>query len=483
MEIIGLVVIGLLAVLFLVAAGLCLRTWHWLDVVMLVMLFFGTMYMLYALTGIRQMRVTWRQQAHQLRVQIEAEKRNAVLVEYGDPSQAIPPEWPDPNAPLITLRSARDRVVVDRYRVWRNCTVKGVDVAANQVQVETTENPNSIKPDDLLYAFAETPDTTPKTPVEYLGEFRVTAADAATVTLSRTTILNLADLQQAGAMTWTLYTVMPIDSHYAFAISPPGRNYQLPIFGEPIAEEELRTKWLLNRPGFNIPQVRYDEIIQQYRRDGGKWNPGDSEDNHWVKVRFKKPYETPEPVDSPDMQGALNRFYFDAAGRADMAALRASSEAPSKVKFVEGAFAVFDAQTAAKLITDGICDKEDDVYVRELNDYSTEFHALYERWIEVEESIASLKTRQAALDLDLASVLEQSRIREDEKGKLDADKTKFDTEQAAAVQYAAELTTRITEVRRQLSTSYQNISAAERLLQNISERIKGPAQPNVAASR
>lgn len=482
MEIIGLVVIGLLVVLFLVAAFFCLRTWHWLDVVMLVLLFFGSFYMLYALAGIRHNRVTWGKRAAELTAQIAKVKRDTTLIEFGDPLEAVPKEWPDPAAPLITMRATLARTVADRNRVWKNCTATRIDLAANQIEVTTTETPNAIKPDDLLYAFAEMPDT--KIPLEYLGEFRVTAATENTVTMGRTTVLNFADLQQASGTTWTLYAVMPIDSHYAFSVSRPTPNYQLPIFGEPISEDDLRTKWLTNR--FNLPQTRYDEIIQQYRRDGGKWNAGEPEENHWVKVRFKKSYETAEPVDSPDVQGARNRFYFDAAGRADVAALRIGvPEKPEKVKFAEGDFAVFDAESAAKLVSSGVCDKEDDVYVRELNDYGSQFHTLYERMVEVEEAIASLKIRQTAIDKDIATAQNQIRIRTDEQGKLQGDQTKFDAELAAANQYATELTTSWNEVRRRLSASYKNTDASERLLQKISERLSRPgaAQPDVAASR
>ncbi|MCC7196448.1 MAG: hypothetical protein IT356_12915, partial [Gemmatimonadaceae bacterium] len=85
------------------------------------------------------------------------------------------------------------------------------------------------------YAFRENEN---QLPIAYLGEFRVAAADPASVTLEPTMPL---DGQQSALINdpsarWTLYEMMPLDAHRIFAkedtVGRPLNDTPQPIFGE-----------------------------------------------------------------------------------------------------------------------------------------------------------------------------------------------------------------------------------------------------------
>jgi hypothetical protein len=121
------------------------------------------------------------------------------------------------------------QLLVDRPQVWSNCVAQvtvnkpkataSVVVAfeaPNDVNVKPT--PHGISANSTLYAFEESGQK--DVPGRYLGEFNVTKADDKQVAMQ--SAFPLGDLDQkklsdATGKFWTLYSVMPQDSHEAFA--------------------------------------------------------------------------------------------------------------------------------------------------------------------------------------------------------------------------------------------------------------------------
>lgn len=164
-------------------------------------------------------------------------------------------EGPPPRLSLDQLTAAEREqrvalhgIVVDRGRVWTPVNPEKAFSNAGEgtVKVEAP-SPHRILPKTVLFAFD---------PDGYLGEFQVTAATDATVSLAPNMRMSERQLKRLTASTanWTLYEVMPIDRHEAFA---------------GLDKEKLAALM----PGES------EESINQYAKDGQPAGPDDPPQN------------------------------------------------------------------------------------------------------------------------------------------------------------------------------------------------------------
>jgi hypothetical protein len=157
------------------------------------------------------------------------------------------------------------------------------DPAAGQ-PTDSTISSESLPVDLVVYAFSEEFNEQGRPiPTFYLGEHKVAASQDGSVTLEPT--LPLSEAQQAfinsgAATSWTLYELMPIDSHTAFA-APGSQPTDEEIFGR--MDEETIRALLANVPA---EEGRQEQLIASYMRDGQQARNDDPSDRVWVQRCF-----------------------------------------------------------------------------------------------------------------------------------------------------------------------------------------------------
>ena len=521
----SIIAIVLLVLVFLPIAILGIKTWHWLHVTACVFLFGSTLWFTISAASVAELHLDYKEKYWKTVTDLEQAEEDISKLANGPRDKDIIPEpgavntdsW-NPDAPLSTCRTALARIIADRGRVWRGCAITGGNAAAGQFEVTTAlaegVESHGIADNDVLYAFAETvpfEENNPKLlPQQYVGEFKVTATTNNAVTLNLTTpegVDGSHSLLNTNS-SLSLYALMPIDGHIFFATEPAPRNFgssvpvsESPVFGKMFSAEELLVPAMFNTPvGYqpvnpNSPPLLQSfarqfsqagnigqSIVADYVRDGGPWREGDREVNHWVRVKFLKPYTV--RVDSAAEQGVTDGFYFDPTnGQANIPTLRGGS-AEGQIELAEkdylvNAYALFpNNEETQELVNQQICEIESQVFVRQLNDYSFAFKHGFEMRSSlsqsvqlVTEEIASLKSTQARTDRQIAS-------RQTERDELTADKEKFDQEQQVAAEYLSTLNQQWTSLQTELSKLYQQNVALEGQLNEVNSRLTETLEAN-----
>jgi hypothetical protein len=479
------------------------KTFRWPHVVFLFLTFGMSMWFVAMAALSHKTRLHWRQRVDRLSGELEVLKKqkDKLINNYVMDSDGNLPET------VLTARSKLNRVMLDRGRVWRSCSVTAV-TPAGEVQVSTAPDgaadapPNQIDESAILYAFFEADaGVSVKVPDNYLGEFRASAVSPTTVTLVATDERMLLPSQTTmirgsagGAGTWSLYEVMPIDSHQIYALDP-NKNVHLTavedqaIFG-PVDAELVQT---LYNPDKFIAEFRANQVVttpQQEQfvrayltgirnsvlRDGGKPNSGnqadggnvDVEDNIYVKLQFDVDYEV--AVDSDTGQGGLTAEYFDSTGSALVDRLRRDKlgflpeDARGSVKFKKGDFGVFHQKKADELVAQNLATPIEPRFVRRLIDFTYEFHKMLERRTRIVQDVARMRAEIVATKEAEKRTVIQRDFRKDERDRLLVDKAKFEVEQQQVAVYASELRTKMATLNAELSALYRsNAALAARL--------------------
>ncbi len=368
-----------------------------------------------------------------------------------------------------------NRVLLDRGRVWRRCTPAAP--AATGVVVSTvpptetgqpgdpnTAKPNGIAANMVLYAFLENEDPKKENqvPIAYLGEFVVADAQATSVTLQPT--MPLDGQQQALIATqpahWSLYEMMPIDSHQTFSdedtVARVLDDTAQPIFGA-MNEQNLRTVFAtVTAQPADSPIVA--ELVAAYLKDGSPASDQDvnqTPENIWLKLEFEKEHK--ERVDSNNLDPGMGGNYFDPEGYAEVSQLRRGEEASFRVKDV-GVFPYavdIDKNLVDGLISSGTCRNLGPYYVRTLRDYEEAFHDIQDRFVRRTEDMARAKRDLDALNATIAATSAESQYRHDEQAKLQQDLEGFQREQKQLTDLAATLDAQKTSLRDELSSLFQ----------------------------
>lgn len=520
----SIIAIVLLVLVFLPIAILGIKTWHWLHVTAAVFLFGSTLWFTISAASVAELHLDYKTKYWKTVKQLETAEEQIFELANGPRNEAIPPEpgavntpnW-NPDAPLSTSRTALARIIADRGRVWRGCAITAGNAAAGQFQVTTAlaegvEN-HGIAVNDVLYAFAETApfeENNSMLPQQYIGEFKVTETTNNAVTLNLTTPEGVDGSHSLlnTNISLSLYSLMPIDGHIFFATEPAPRNFgasvpvtESPLFGKMFSAEELLVPAIFNTPAgyqavnpssppllqrfagqFSQSGNIGQSIVAEYVRDGGPWREGDREVNHWVRVRFLKPYTV--RVDSGAEQGVTDGFYFDPTnGQAAIPTLRGGT-AEGQIELVEkdylvNAYALFpNNEETQDLVNQQICEIESDVYVRQLNDYSFAFQHGFELRSSLSQSVQLVTEEIASLQRSQQRTDRQIMSRQVERDELTADKGKFDQEQQVAAEYLSTLNQQWTSLQTELSKLYQQNVALEGQLNEANSQLTDALEAN-----
>jgi hypothetical protein len=477
---------GLLAIFFIFLMVMCWKTWRVTHILFTFFVFAGTVTFFAFASFVLKTHAAWRTHYVSYSAAIDKAEAEQEILLQGDLLEAQQSQ--------DCIRSVRARLndaVVDRGRVWPECSLTG-PIDADTFRVRTVPaslpptaqpTPNGIQPKTMMYVFAERmgPEGF-KVPAYYLGEYVVDAASDMEVTISATLPLDPDQLQMINqqGMTWALYELMPLDGHEVFAEMDEQEKMLLGL-----EIEELK-KYIPN--SFNWPADKYEAFLQKFYRFNREATDEDPPEETWIQVKFVKPHSI--QVDSDAEQSVLEGEgrYFDSSGRAIEGRLRQGED--GTVRFEVGDTGVFDVETADTLISDGVAEKVKSVYRRPLHDYEQFFRKAYYRNKELAATKQRVERDTNTLVALKAKADEQIAFRQDEKLKLEQDLVGFKTELADVKAYDQALQATWKASRNRLSEMYRtNNQLAEELTRiqyqlanEINRRAAQPAPPAAPAS-
>jgi hypothetical protein len=541
---------------FAIAGG---KTWQWWHVALkvLVLLTAATFMVLVGITV--RTNANWSRVHDTLskRIEVETEKRDALKYpSLARPGQSVP-----------EVRGELGRMILDRGRVWRGVTPVGIegetitintagwgkdecatlgieadDAAAEESFLEPdgaeggaapvqpiAARPHGIEQGVVLIAYLQVPvaeldeaqrkalfrgsnllelDTNKvcHVPAFYLGDYKVTATTADSVSLQPVTRLaqdQIDVISQSVGKTWALYELMPIDRHDIFSGSPElhveaggdaatgatsnGEQGEDAGFDGESSGFDVADIGLLEFPGYteaelralfpqssmNLPDADYEALIQEYARDQRPVGPNASypKERLLKKVRFLQDYTVEVDVAQPDP--SIERSY-DPSGRAQLPHLRHGSAVVFKKDDVSG---YMDAAAADELIRNGVAEEVEDttaIYNRVLRDYLYSFreHEFQMNLLDQEIAIVQ-EDKQKVLDAT-EKLRKQIDYRTQERNNLNEDLTGFSRELTEVQAYRTTLEKKIAEQRQELSELYRTNRELMRRLQ-ASHATKNPA--------
>ena len=282
---IAVALIGVLALVTFVAAYMGSKFWHWGHVLVVVALFFATVGFTILAADALKKRSTFQQRAEKAAAELEPLLENHAALARGTNdtqlinrlrAQGIELDDDIDTAPgLGDLRHQLRLASRASGRVWRNAQPVGpLDPQTGQVSVGVEfPQPLGIAQGGVLFVFEQGPANSNSPPEgrQYLGEFRVVAANGQQITLES---VHALDQRQGTRLLgsqgpWSLYEQMPGDRHDLFA------EY---------TDEQLR-------------QLLPANSVDEYLRDGTPWTVDDGE---WVKEGRNEKGEIVGPDDWDD---------------------------------------------------------------------------------------------------------------------------------------------------------------------------------------
>ncbi len=308
----------------------------------------------------------------------------------------------------------------------------------------------------VVYAFAEEADSSGRQiPVFYLGAFKVKEYQNLQLVVEPVSALEASQtayIKDGKAATWTLYELLPLDGHEAYAApgSKPTGEMQ---FGR--MDKETIEKLFANIPD---PDGRRAKIIEQYLRDGQRANSDDPDSHKWTEVSLKKPYSV--DVDSPDVANATIGGYFDVTGRSIDLRIKRGAEA----KLAEKSNLLLNAAAAKDLIDRQIADLVQLVYVRPLISYEQSLGQLGIRRTDLTSTIALFERDSAILTESNNIDMRMINSMQIEKQLIETDLAQHEIELAAVKNAVRTAVNQLAQTKSRMSRLYQQIHAQHTLL-------------------
>ncbi len=462
-------------IVFIYTLVVTARGWGVLHTILLSFLFVECWVFIVFSAGVHYRRVRATELAHKNRIAAEQAMAQTQTLLYGDYGVS-----PDALDAVIPVQGRLRRLTADRGRVWRGLNLLQSSPGAYQLEMSVNDRRPSADPDVLaeepaagvaaakqptseslpvntvVYGFSEQMDANGRPiPEYYLGEFSVKQSQAGQVTLQPTSEL-YTDQQQrissGAAASWTLYELLPLDSHKTFA-APGSQSTEEETEGR-MDEETIRALFA------NVPDEdgRREKLIDSYLRDGKRASDSDPPETVWVQVNVLKEFEI--DVDSKENANATERGYFDALGRSIDSRLKVGESGTVKLTpEMRGKLIVLNQEKAAELIASGTVELVQRVYLRPLNDYEEAFISHVVRDHEVTENIAL--TKRDTEEIRKANQLGQEMIsfRQVENQGLQSDLANFQREVVVLNTAVAEATQEYAAFRALIQQLAQQVQA------------------------
>jgi hypothetical protein len=480
------IVVGLIAIFYLVASCFSAKTWQVVHVLLAAMVFVAAgVFCVFAAVTLKTHQ-QWREQYNQVRADLDRELADQVAMELGAADALELSEQT-----LRGVQNALSRATVDRGRLWRNLTVTAAQGDASSVTlslvgwgedrcrtvgVEAVEEeapapveepvaepaaeegqgeappaegeeapaeqpagpgikPHGLVENLIVYAFKEVP-------LSSLSEARqrVLFPDSElylkdTQGLCRVPGAYLGEFKVTAVAdtTVTLAPNLPLDPRQIADIQARGTTWVLyelmPLDAHELfaglSDEQLQT--MFPQAQLGLPAERYTALLSELRRDQQPADPDDPPERVWLKVKFVRAHKMDD------------------------------------VEFNAGDEVVLDGETAAKLIDSGVAERVEPIFVRGLRDYAYFYREVWNRFVELEDIMAVVARDMQTLGDSLAKVQKQIAEQTEIRDKLQADKQGFEVELRVVNQLLGTLEQQQSELRAALSEIYRtnNRLAAE----------------------
>lgn len=464
----------------------------WIHSILVVFLFMETVVFMMATAGVLYRRVGWIKLHDSLVKKVEVAEKETIDLTYGDLTNPVL----DMDK-LYPLQNALGRLVLDRGRVWSSAAVMGTQNNTVQLNLNAAApaavpaaddglpaDPNapapiapppsgdSLKPNSVVFAFAESADELGRLiPSAYLGEFSVTDNQAGIATLTPILLSPQYSALAAGSNQWSLYELMPLDSHEAF-VNVGAAPTEDELFGR-IDAEKIAAQYA------SLPATEQAAVVDSYTRDGKAANDNDPPEVVWELVEFLKDHQF--DVDSQQESTALDGGYFDDLGRSIDGRLKRPGENNTNVKFAAGDQLVLLSTNAVELITNGVAKVIKRYYIRQLNDYDDAFRIIDRRKFEVSERIAYFERESKVLQDALAISNLQRQARQIEIENLKKERDQYAKELEVVNSEVARLTESLQQTRTQLSELFRTNQGLYQQIVAESQKLKEVAGPGLAS--
>ncbi|MCY3007738.1 MAG: hypothetical protein NTV29_17415 [Planctomycetota bacterium] len=476
------------------------KEWGALHAVLVSLMFIQVWCFLFFTAGVASRRNGYVKAYDTLRKKVADKERELDRVRSGDKL--------NPNPDLdsyIPVTTQLERLSVERGRVWRGANVTGLaqneatlqlgmvaPVMLNQADPNAgnanAANPNAANPGQavpaaaanapagapaidlgittqtIVHVFGESNDQRGLLPSIYLGEFVVTEANAGIIKIKPTSVLTAEQIAAIGSgrfPSWSVYELMPLDSHDAFAVEG-SKAEETAIFGRMDLNE--LSKLLSIDPalataeptGLSVKEAIKARVLQSYLNDGARPPEGTPPEQVYVQVEFLKDYTI--EVDAQEQRTATEGGFYDLSGRSVDARLKRGEDG-AKVSFKQGDRIVFDSVTSNDLGKQDIIKIVTPVFVRSLNDYEYAFREVRRQITAALQDAVLIQRELAEMQKSQGIADNQVRLGQDERSKLDKDFAQYKKELDVIGAEALRLGENVQTTRSEISATFKQIQA------------------------
>lgn len=495
-------ILGLAFIALVAFAILASKTWHWVNVVFVILTFIAGVTAIFGLTKVYKLRTEAIADYHKWEKAAEQAESEADLATFGE----ITSLTYDPGT-LRAVSEKYSREMQGRGRVWSG----GQVAPENGLQVFTFANPrpDDVQPlqDVVLFAFVERQVGDQLYPARYIGSVRVTQESPENVKLEP---VALADPQEFATPTgpWSLFEKMPLDRRgifkaatIAFVEGLPNPTPQQTAFIENLKDSTAD----LNIAGFRdvlmndyLPAAtigldpasrEYEALIDRYAFDGlsiGKVQ-------NWIEqnatgrksLRFEPPpeetfilYKFDEKSSRPyqvDANGSIETDgLFTPLGQAVDPALHAGKE----INFAKGDTVLVDQRTAdgyqrgeqqvSPFKTSEQVTEVDRIYVRQVRDFPYEFADLRAQAANVVDETERIRKSNVVESASLDNAKAQQVVRDALIADLDSDNMNLKNDLDTITALFEQKSQTNAEFKRQIALIEQKIDESYVRLRNLS---------------
>ncbi len=293
-------IIGLVFLLLVVFAVLSAKSWHWINIVFLILTFIAGVGACAGLSQVMKLRSDLMKNAdrqEERRIRLEAQANEAVVgapdsIEFGRDS-------------LRGINELLTQEMAGRGRVWTSGQVS--EAAANRVFQFAAARPaddvaaNKMQ-DMVLYAFADGQVAGQMAPYSYVGTVRVVKESPDQLELEPVFIANVGEYNQIQS-SWSLFEKMPNDRRDIFK---KVENITDDNFDVDAYRATLMTNYLPRANFSGLSDAEYERLIDRYAFDGmslatiNQWLEANAATRHPDNLKFE-----------PDLQEEFVLFRFD----------------------------------------------------------------------------------------------------------------------------------------------------------------------------
>jgi len=473
-------------IVFIVLLVKAFKSWGVVHTILLTVLFIEAWTFLFFVGGVAHQRIAYTKLHDTLAEKVDGLLKSVEMEMNGDRL--------DPKLNLekfSPLSNELNRIILERGRVWRGAQVQTrTPATANtpatavfQLPALVSNQPitapvpgaaaaaidSGLAVDSVVYLFGEElePNGMGLIPKIYLGEFVVTEVKELMLTMRPTTPLTKAqETAFTGSETWTVFELMPLDSHTAFAAagSSSEEGAEFGRMDEKMIAKDFETPF--NAIPEELKAKITQKIMQAYVNDGARAPDETPPEALWYRVKFVKDYTV--DVDAKGGRSPLEGGYHDTQGNMTDARLKRDSDAPAVIK--TGTSHIFDEGTANQLSSEGFVERGATVFVRPLNDYAFAFRETRRMEIKAKQDTMLVTRENKEMERSTKVTNEQELYGEEVATKLRLDKAQYEKEVEVIARVSSDLETQISDKKVELSQLYGSIHALhDRLVKHQQE--------------